>query len=314
MNQAKASKNLIIEKINTASVHFDMTVSGMLALKSVGISEGIMEAMLAVTHPSDVLQNEQIIQLYQAGFSRRLITQRIQAGGTQFNTSTDGVIQLKTAKVPEPIIKVMMTTTPVSLPGNPVSKPSKATPAPSKTKTNVTQVNSPDCKAWRDKFTQKEVKASMVTLRGMKLGASLLNATVGRGSANMMGIEDTEISLIFRRDGPELTLVLYANKPGIHTLFVSSDKPLMFLMEDKSVLEFLPAEHSESDFAGSGYSMETEMLMYYNLSAAQAQVLTSKLIKEYRLNLYNRNYVEDTVNANRAQQVRLAAACIVNRQ
>ncbi|MDQ1089782.1 hypothetical protein [Siphonobacter sp. SORGH_AS_1065] len=316
MDQAKASRRLIVEKINNSMGQFDMSVPGMLALKSVNIAEGIIEAMLAVTKPNDILTNENIIQLYNAGFSRKLITQRIQAGATQFNTSTDGVIQLKTAKVAEAIIKVMMTTSPATTPAVTPTTPTRLTPkvkqSSSAKKTAVSNVSTSDCKTWYDEFTKKTVKASMVTLRGKKLGATLLNATVGRGSANVFGIEDLEVSLIFRRDNENFTLVLYASKPGIHSLFVSSDKPLMFLLEDKSVMEFLPAEHSESDFSGSGYSLETEMLMYYTLNEAQAKTLTLTPIAKYRLNFYNRNYAEDTVNPNRAKQVQMAAACVLN--
>lgn len=324
LNQAKASRSLVIEKINTSTCRFDMSTLGILSLKGINLPESIMEAMLAVTHPTDVLHNEEVIRLYQAGLSRQLITKKILAGPTQFDVSTAGVIQLKTAKVPEPLIKVMMT-----------GGPSKPLPAPktngrvqASTTASVSirhtasvggpsasvskaSVSPPECTSWRDKFTKKTVRASRVTLRGMKVGATLMNGLVGRGSANAFGIEDMEVHLIFRRDGSELSLVLYATKPSIHTMFVSSDKPLMFLMQDESVLEFMPAENSESDFAGSGYSIESEMLMYYKLSAEQTSILSQKLIKEYRLNFYNRKSAEDRVKDGRAQQVRLAAQCVL---
>jgi hypothetical protein len=109
MNQAKLSRSLIIEKINISRCQFDMSTSGLVSLKSVDLPESVMEAMLSVTRPTDVITNEDVIRLYQAGLSRKLITQKIQSGSTRFNVNTEGVIQLKTAKVPEPIIKVMMT-------------------------------------------------------------------------------------------------------------------------------------------------------------------------------------------------------------
>lgn len=325
MNQAKASRSLIVDKINSSSCRFDMSTLGLMGLKSADLPESIMEAMLAVTRPTDLMHNEEVIRLYQAGLSRGLIIKKIQAGPTQFNVTTDGVIQMKTAKIPEQIIKVMMTggagSSPATAkPGNKAQSSlirndnaslAKSTEKPSTPAARST-VSAPDCDTWNDKFTKKTVRASRVTLRGMKVGATLMNGLVGRGSANAFGIEDMEVHLIFRRDGNELTLVLYASKPGIHTMFVSHDKPLMFLLEDESVLEFMPAENSESDFSGSGYSMESEMLMYYQLTSAQARILSQKLIKEYRLNFYNRKSAQDKVNDGRAQQVRLSAQCVLN--
>lgn len=321
MSQAKVSRNLIVEKINISRCQFDMTTSGLLSLKSVDVPESVIEAMLAVTRPTDVISNDDVIRLHQAGLSRKLITQKIQAGSTRFNISTDGMIQLKVAKVPEGIIKIMMT-------GGTAPKPATKTPTkvsqadvqPTMNRTErsivaATQpsVSTQNCSTWNDRFTKKTVKASRVTLRGWKPGAVALNTVVGRGSANALGIEDMEVHLIFRRDGDDLTLVLYASKPGVHTMLVSSDKPLMLLMQDESVLEFLPAEDSESDFSwGSGYSMDSEMLMYYRLNPDQVRTLTQKLIKEYRLNFYNRKFAQDKVNEGRAIQVRSAAQCVMN--
>lgn len=325
LDQARVSRSLIVEKINSSTCRFDVSTPGLMSLKTANLPESIMETMLAVTRPTDVMHNEEVIRLYQAGLSRGLIIKKIQAGTTQFNVTTNGVIQLKTAKVPEQIIKVMMTGGTSPSPTNAKSGAkaqsslirAKNASTPQETaKTAMTAtgstVSAPDCDTWSDKFTKKTVHASRVTLRGLKVGTALMNGVLGRGSANAFGIEDMEVHLIFRRDGNELTLVLYASKPGIHTMLVSSDKPLMFLMQDESVLEFLPAEHSESDFAGSGYSMESEMLMYYRLTANQARLLSHKLIKEYRLNFYNRKFAQDKVNEGRAQQVRLAAQCVLS--
>jgi hypothetical protein len=108
MHQAKVSGNLIIQKINMSKGHYDMSTPGLLALRSVKLPESIMEVMLSATKPTEVLQNEQIIQLHQAGFSKRFIIQKIQAGPTRFNVTTDGLIQLQIAKVPDSITKVMI--------------------------------------------------------------------------------------------------------------------------------------------------------------------------------------------------------------
>ncbi|MBO0929813.1 hypothetical protein [Fibrella aquatilis] len=331
MYQAKVARPLIADKINVGRSKFDMTTNGLLELKSADVPESIMETMLSLTHPTDILTNDDVIRLYQAKLGRRLITQKIQAGPTRFDVSTDGMIQLKMANVPEGIIKIMMTSGGTALTSKPdtktqarVAQVNYTNPSTERGKTAITDSERPqgtkksngptaDCATWNDKFTKKTVRASRVTLRGWKPGAVALNTLVGQGSANAFGIEDMEVSLIFRADGNDLTLVLYASKPGIHTMFVSSDKPLMLLMQDGSVLQFLPAESSESDYSwGSGYSMDSEMLMYYKLSPEQARLLSQKLVKEYRLNFYNRKFAEDKVNESRALQVRAAAQCLLN--
>jgi len=108
MHLAKVSGNLIIQKINSSTTRFDMSTPGLLGLKSVKIPESIMEVMLSATKPAEVLQNEQVIQLNQAGFSKRFIIQKIQAGTNRFNVTTDGLIQLRIAKIPEAVTKVMI--------------------------------------------------------------------------------------------------------------------------------------------------------------------------------------------------------------
>ncbi len=108
MHQAKVSANLIKQKINMSERRFDMSVPGLLALKSVKLPEPIIEVMLTSTTPIDLMQNEHVIQLHNAGFSKRLIIQKIQAGPSRFNVTTDGLIQLRIAKVPEAITKVMI--------------------------------------------------------------------------------------------------------------------------------------------------------------------------------------------------------------
>ena len=108
MHQAKVSANLIKQKINMSERRFDMSVPGLLALKSVKLPEPIIEVMLTSTTPIDLMQNEHVIQLHNAGFSKRLIIQKIQAGPSRFNVTTNGLIQLRIAKVPEAITKVMI--------------------------------------------------------------------------------------------------------------------------------------------------------------------------------------------------------------
>ena len=349
LHESKVSRSLIEEKIGRSQTRFDMSSDGLLGLKIAKVPEPVMDAMLLVTKPTDVMQNSDVISLYKAGLSRKFIIKKIEASPTRFNVETSGIVELKTAKIPEVLIEAMMTGgTPEPVASSPTPKvtmvsakpTAKPTPAkkPTKSPTQTTpfkdalyanqtskaaaksqktsdgrNVSSPRCDSWFDKFTKKNVTASQVILRGYKIGANLITKVVVGTDPGTFGIEDMEVDLIFRRDGSNLSLVLYARKPGLNTLVVSSEKPLMLLMQDESVMQFMPAENSETDFDWSGGgSFETQLLMYYALTQEQAQTLSRKLIKGYRLNLYNRNFVEDTVNEKRAIQVTMAAQCMLN--
>lgn len=346
LNTAKVSRKLIEEKINRSTTRFDVSINGLLALKTAKVPEPLVELMLSLTQSTDIIQNKDIIELHRAGYGRKLIVQKIQASRSAFDTSTDGMIELKTAKLPDALIEAMMvggapqsapsakpvvasakTDTPASSTKAATKSPTQTTPfkdplyanqsskeAAARTKTSDGKTVLPtQCNAWFDKFTKKNVKASQATLRGSKLGAKIIVGVLTGGNPGDVGIEDLEVDLIFRRDGSDLSLVLYARKPGLNLLVVDSDKPLMFLMQDESVMQFMPAENSESSFDwGGGGSYETDLLMYYKLTPQQAQTLSKKLIKGYRLNLYNRKFVEDSVNEKRAIQVTMSAACVLN--
>ncbi len=324
MNDAKVARSLINQKISTSTCNFDVSTPGLIALHAAKVPEGVIETMLARSTSRETMINDDVIRMNEAGLSRRLITRKIQSTPSRFDLTTDGLIRLRTAKVPDSLVKSML-----AAHGSDAGAP-PPTPVRGGRKTSATTVSSSDrsavassapnrpvaagrnCDSWFDKFTKKEVRANRVTLRGWKPGASALNSAMGTGAANAFGIEDMEVKLIFRRDGAALTLVLYASKPGIHTMFVSSDKPLMLLLQDDSVLNFMPAESSESDYSwGGGYSMESDMLMYYHLRPDQVRTLSTKLIKAYRLNFYNRKYVQDNVPEGRAIQVREGAACVL---
>jgi len=329
MNDARVARSLISQKINASTCNFDVGTPGLIALKTAKVPEPIIETMLARSPSRETLSNDDVIRLYEAGLSRGLITKKIQGSPSRFDLTPTGLIRLRAAKVPDALVKAMMTTSGAGGDSAPAPRPTparnnrqstsgagsdyappttaKATAAP-----EPSAKSGRNCEKWYDKFTKKEVRASRVVLRGWKPGAVALNSVVGQGMTNALGIEDMEVHLIFRRDGNALTLVLYASKPGVHTMSVSRNKPLMLLMQDESVLEFLPAERSESEYTwGGGYSMESNLLMYYQLRPDQVNILATKLVKEYRLNLYNRHFAEDTVPEHRARQVRAGAVCVL---
>src|SRR6516225_2491438 len=56
----------------------------------------------------EVIDNQSIIDMYKAGFSKDLVLSKIDNSECHFNTSTQGLIDLKKAHVPEAIISAMM--------------------------------------------------------------------------------------------------------------------------------------------------------------------------------------------------------------
>jgi hypothetical protein len=56
----------------------------------------------------EVLDNQSVIDMYKAGLSKDLLMSKIESSECHFNTSTQGLIELKKAHVPESIISTMM--------------------------------------------------------------------------------------------------------------------------------------------------------------------------------------------------------------
>ena len=90
----------------------------------------------------------------------------------------------------------------------------------------------------------------------------------------------------------------------------------MLLLDDQTVMNFDPIQASESDISFHLFSsaVDSNLMVYYSLTADQLRVLSQKTIKEYRLNTYNQHFNEDTVNPGRALQVQAAAKCLLDNQ
>ena len=326
MSEMKLSSNLIIAKIRASKNTFDLTTNGLLQLLTAKVSSNVIEATLQSVSLSDVMKNEDVIKLWGADLSRKLLTQKINASRSQFDVTTSGLIQLKTGKVPDQIVKVMMAAPVSTKPANPTTKQKSSAPT-GQTQSITSPANSPEtnstletndapdtkgvkCTSWVDDFTKKSVTVSRVILRGKKMG----NILLGRGASALVGIENLEVTLLFRRDNKETVLVMYASKPGLGDLVVTRNKPLLLLMDDSSVMEFNPIMDSQYgiSFDYGGYNVNSNLCVYYAINKGQLQQLSKKTVKKYRLHTYNRDYHEDTVNLSRAEQVQVAAQCMLN--
>jgi len=79
---------------------------------------------IAFSQTAEVLTNQTIIQLHKAGLGKDVLKTKIQSATCNFDLSTDGLISLKKAEIPDEIINVMLTktSTPTTNPGG-IAKP-----------------------------------------------------------------------------------------------------------------------------------------------------------------------------------------------
>ncbi len=318
MYQNHVSSGIMVDKIRASHTQFDLSTNGLRQLLTAKVSDSVIEAMMLGTTMTDILTNTDVISLKEVNMSRRLMTQKINGSRAQFDMTTNGLIQLKNGKVPDAIQKIMMAAPYAQSTDKPIARiaaPSPKNNAKSTAQLSAQHTDKADdkgvlCTPFIDKFTKKEVTLSKVILRGKKAS----NIILGRGTSTLAGVEDMEVTLLFRRDDRTTVLVMYAQKPGIHTLQVEPTKTLMFLMNDESIMEFKPIVGAEYGigFDYSGYNLDSKLCVYYEMSAEQLGILTKKLIKNYRLNTYNRHNYEDTVNESRAEQVQVAARCMLD--
>lgn len=108
LSQAKISKDLILDKIKASKSQFSMTTGGIIDLTQNGVKDQVIDAMMLATSQLPVMRNQDVIDLYNGKVPRDVITKKIQYSDCDFSTTTEAMINLKVAKVPEQLVKVMM--------------------------------------------------------------------------------------------------------------------------------------------------------------------------------------------------------------
>lgn len=346
LSQAKISKELIIDKIKASKCQFAMNTSGMIELAKASVKDQVIIEMMLATSHMPIMRNQDIIDLTQVQISKNVIKKKIDLSDCTFNTTTDGLIELKQRKISESLIEYILTKQPYNatiseketqnktvknqpptkvinkketeskqdLSKNKESNEFSKTFSASEAKKNYKETKMEDsqkrvspitCNNFFDNFTKKPIKSAEVTLRGFKPGASLLGSLAGA-----IGIEDAEVKMFLIKEQNDFLLCVYVFKPGSNVMLVNRDKPFYLMFTDDSVIEFFPSENSETNF-NLGSSINTEMVVYYSMPKVNAVLLSKKLVKSYRINMYNKNYIEDTVLEKRGLQLNLAAKCII---
>lgn len=128
MITGKVSKDLILAKIRSTRSGFDVTAAGLVRLHQSKVPQETIIAMMAasadtklavpVAGPPEVLTNNEIVQMVMGQLPRPLIIEKIRVTKARFDVTSDGLVSLQTSKVPDEIVKAMMTA-----PVAPASKP-----------------------------------------------------------------------------------------------------------------------------------------------------------------------------------------------
>jgi hypothetical protein len=84
----------------------------------------VLYTTLTFSQTTEVITNQTIIQLQKAGLGKDVLKSKIQSSTCNFDLSTDGLISLKKAEVPDDIISAMLTKN-----TQPVTNPGTATPS-----------------------------------------------------------------------------------------------------------------------------------------------------------------------------------------
>jgi hypothetical protein len=109
---AKLPRDVIQAKIQSTKNDFDITVAGLTGLQANKVPTEIMKSMMSAgpkKASAEVLTNESVITMVTARIARDVILAKIQSTKTNFDVTSEGLVSLNTNKVPQDVIKVMMT-------------------------------------------------------------------------------------------------------------------------------------------------------------------------------------------------------------
>jgi hypothetical protein len=108
----KLAKDLIVAKIQGTKNEFDLSANGLISLQQNKVSQDIVKAMLTAAPAASTkeeLTNATVVQMVTGGVPKALIIAKIQGSKANFDLTATGLVNLNQSKVPQDVIKVMMT-------------------------------------------------------------------------------------------------------------------------------------------------------------------------------------------------------------
>lgn len=224
MTKAKIAKELILDKIKFSTTKFNMTTQGMIELKKEGVHEMVVDAMMLASSPMPIMHNQDVIDMHLGGVSKGLITKKIQYSDSDFSLTTEALIGLKTAKVPDALVKVMMvpkratqqSTNPNLVAGALPEHPTTF-PIPSRGKFAEPGIYYEEFKKDGPKYEQLEPTTTNQTRKGTVGEAFLNQATSGvSGTTQRIGLAN-----------PTANFVVEDNKPVFYMVFSGANRKNM---------------------------------------------------------------------------------------
>ena len=215
MATAKISADIIIEKIKNSPNEFDLSTSGLVYLTKAAVKENVIEAMFLASDELPILRNQDIVEMYQNKVSRNIILKKIQYSDCDFSTTTEGLIQLQTAKIPDAITKAMMnpqkaakqSTNPNLIAGTLPEHP-KDLPPPSKGSVAEPGIYYEEYKNKPIKYEQLEPTVTNNTKKGSAGEAIANNYTYGMvGTKEKVGLTNPSANFVIEDNRPVFYMV-----------------------------------------------------------------------------------------------------------
>ncbi|SEI49744.1 hypothetical protein SAMN05216327_10239 [Dyadobacter sp. SG02] len=224
MTKAKISKDVILDKIKFGPTKFNMSTPGLIELKKEGVHESVVDAMMLASSPMPMIRNQDVIDMHIGGVSRTIITKKIQYSDTDFSLTTEALINLKAAKVPDALVKVMMvpkraqqqSTNPNLIAGTLPPHPENF-PVPARGKFSEPGIYYEEFKKGAPQYEQLEPTTTNQTRKGTVGEAFLNQATSGvSGTTQRVGLAN-----------PSANFVIEDNKPVFYMVFSGANRKNM---------------------------------------------------------------------------------------
>lgn len=223
MSGAKISKDLIIDKIKLSPNKFDMTTKGIVELTTLKVQDDVIDAMMLASSPLPILRNQDIVDLHNGKVSRNLITKKIQYSDSDFSLTTEALIQLKTAKVPEALIKVMMIPKrAVQQSSNPnliagVLPPHPELPTPPRSRFGIPGIYYEEFKNNTVKYEELEpTTTNQVVTGGVDEKAASIASAGLTGSSGRVGLANPSANFIIEDNRPVFYMVFKGGRKNMN--------------------------------------------------------------------------------------------------
>jgi hypothetical protein len=215
MVQARVSRDLIIDKIKASPSQFNMSTNGIIELKMANVPDPVIDEMMLASSPLPTLRNLDIVDMVAARVSRDIITKKIQYSETSFNLTTEDLVELKNAKVPDALVKVMMvpkraqqqSNNPNLIAGALPPHPDNI-PTPTKTKFPEPGIYYEEYKTPKPQYLQLEPTTTNQTKTGNAAEAIANQYTFGTvGTTQRVGLANKSANMVVEDNRPVFYLV-----------------------------------------------------------------------------------------------------------